>query len=118
MKTLLISNDPELKLIVEELEEKSRFSFEILDKPATPFEIISSVCLEKPDLLIVDDDSTIPNTLDVLKSIKKLCKNMAIVFFTSDDSVELGRQISPLGLVYYGIKPIIKKDFIDILDAI
>ena len=74
--------------------------------------------LKKPGLLILDDDSLEPNTVDVLRSIKKLCKNTSIVFFTSNDSVELGRQISPLGLLYYGIKPIVKKDFIDVLKAI
>lgn len=118
MKTLLISNDSELKLLVEGMEGNEKFSFQILENTANPIEIISTVCTEKPGLLILDDDSLEPNTVDVLRSIKKLCKNTAIVFFTSNDSVELGRQISPLGLLYYGIKPIVKKDFIDVLQAI
>lgn len=118
MKTLLISNDSELKLLVEGMEGNENFSFQILENTDNPIEIISTVCSEKPGLLILDDDSLEPNTVDVLKSIKKLCKNTSIVFFTSNDSVELGRQISPLGLLYYGIKPIVKKDFIDVLKAI
>lgn len=118
MKTLVLSNDSELKLLIEGLEQNDRFSFQILDNTGNPIEIISTVCSERPGLLIVDDDGLKPNTVDVLKSIKKLCKNTAIVFFTSNDSLELGRQVSPLGVLYYGIKPIVKKDFIDVLRAI
>ncbi|MBU1100481.1 MAG: response regulator [Bacteroidetes bacterium] len=118
MKSLLVSNDPNIKDMVLNTGLNDKFSFEILDEITNPIEIISSVCSEKPGLLIADDDYISPNSLDILRSIKKLCKNTSIIFITSNDSLELGRQISPLGIVYYGIKPFSKQDFHEILKAV
>lgn len=118
MKSLIVSNDPNIKDMILNAGLDEKFSFEILDEITNPIEIISTVCSDKPGLLIADDDYIAPNSLDILKSIKKLCKNTSIIFITSNDSLELGRQISPLGIVYYGIKPFSKQDFHEILKAV
>jgi len=44
-------------------------------------------------------------------------KNMKIIFLTSDNSIEKGREISPLGVLYYGIKPVSQRELLQVLDS-
>lgn len=83
-----------------------------------PLDVISDFCTIKPSLLIYDDDFSRPNTVQILHSIKKIDKNVSILFLTSDTSIELGREITPAGVHYYGIKPVEEKDFFDALNSI
>ena len=69
-------------------------------------------------MLIVDDDFLTPNTVQVLTSIRKLNNNMKIIFVTSDASIELGKKVSPLGVFFYGIKPIEESDFTELLESV
>lgn len=119
MKLIIISKDPEISSqLPSELSENDQLTIEIMNTSTNPVEIISSVCTEHPTVLLIDDDYLAPNSEDIIKSIKKLCKDVIIIFTTSDESLELGRKISPLGILYYGIKPIDNKDLIDVLNTI
>ena len=82
-----------------------------------PLEVISSVHSLSPALLIFDDDILKPNSAKILKSIKQFSKNVVIIFLTSDNSVDLGRNISPIGVYFYGIKPISKDEILNLIKS-
>ena len=83
-----------------------------------PLEVISSVHSISPSLLILDDDILKPNSAKILKSIKQISKNVRIIFLTSNDSLDLGREISPIGVYFYGIKPISKAEILTLIKSV
>ncbi len=106
MRTILISNDKELRKYLQE-EIVDLFSeIIIFDKVLDPLELLSEACKNKPSLLIIDDDLTKPNSLLFLKSVKKLYDDISIIFLTSNESIELGREVSQIGVIHYSVKPI------------
>ena len=84
----------------------------------SPLELVSSIITINPALLVIDDDLTKPDSIEILKSIKKINKDIATVFITSNSSVEFGRNVSPLGIQYYAIKPIEKNDLAESINSI
>ena len=82
----------------------------IYNESTEPLEVMSSVCSFHPAILIIDDDFVKPNAVQILKSIRKINPTMKFVFITSDTSIDLGRDISQLGIHYYGIKPLNDED--------
>ncbi len=116
MKLLLLTNDLEIKKIFEseDLSSNQLMFFE----NQNPLEILSFACNERPSLLILDDDFVTPNSAQIIKSIKNLCKNIAVIFITSDTGLDLGRQVSQLGIQYYTIKPISSDEIIDSVNSI
>lgn len=81
-------------------------------------DLMSTICSERPSLLIIDDDFVQPNTVHLLKSVRKVNKNLKILFVTSDTSIDLGREISQLGIYYYAYKPIDITEFVDSVSAL
>ena len=69
----------------------------VYDQSKYPLDIIEPVYKNNPLIIIVDDDYDYPGSFRLLKSIKHLRKNVAIIFMTSDISIELSREVSPLG---------------------
>ena len=101
-----MSSDKELvqMLLGEQLLPEKQLV--IFNESREPLEVMSSVCINHPAVLILDDDFVKPNSVQILKSIRKINQTMKLVFITSDTSIDLGRDISPLGIHYYGIKPL------------
>lgn len=89
-----------------------------LSEKSDPFVIISKTIDLNPSLVVIDDDFTSPNTVQILKSIKTINKNMAIIFVTSNNSLELGREVTPLGIQFYAIKPLSKAEIFDSIKSI
>jgi len=118
MRILVISNDSLLQSIVRKFELTSDTSLLIYDTNPNPLEVASNCFSNNPSVLIVDDDFLTPNTVQVLTSIRKLNNNMKIIFVTSDVSIELGKKVSPLGVFFYGIKPIEESDFTELLESV
>ena len=83
-----------------------------------PFVIISKTIDLNPSLIVIDDDFTSPNTVQILKSIKTINKSMAVIFVTSNNSLELGREVTPLGIQFYAIKPLSKTEIFDSIKSI
>ncbi len=71
-----------------------------------------------PSILIIDDDFLHPETVHVLKSIRKVNKSIRIIFVTSNASIDLGKEISPLGIYYYAIKPLDTNELLDSFQAV
>ena len=118
MQILAITQDKSLSQIFSEDSISSTAEFKIFDRTTDPLEVISMVHSISPNMLILDDDMLKPNSFRILKSIKQIRENEVIVFLTSDNGLDLGREISPLGVFYYGIKPITKEEISDLIKSV
>jgi len=118
MKTVIISNDKELINIIKNLKLIPENQLDIYSDNADALEIMSHVCTEHPNILIIDDDFTKPQSAQVLSAIRKVNNNVKIVFISSDSSVELGREISPVGILYHTVKPVDKDEISDLINSI
>lgn len=83
-----------------------------------PFVIISKTIDLNPALIVIDDDFTSPNTVQILKSIKTINEKIATIFVTSNSSLELGREVTPLGIQFYAIKPLSVTEIFDSIKSI
>jgi FixJ family two-component response regulator len=79
---------------------------------------MSTVCLEHPGILVIDDDFLNPSTGHIISSIKKILGDLAIIFVTSNPDIELGREVSQMGVYYYAVKPLEEDALIDSLKSI
>ena len=118
MEILLVSQDKHILNIPNEKIFEDLGNFKIYDKIKDPLEIISTVHTYSPAILVLDDDMIKPNSSRILRSIKQITQDKVVIFLTSDNSIELGREISPMGIYYYGIKPITKETILDIIKSV
>ena len=89
-----------------------------MDDSQDPLDVMSGICSHNPSLVIIDDDFLKPHSAHVLRSVRKINSKVKFIFVTSDESVELGREISPLGIHYYGHKPLEKRELHDSIQSI
>lgn len=118
MNIMLISNDTQLIDMARPLENESDINLEINNFNNDPLDIMASVCDRSPSIIIVDDDYLSPNSAHILKAIKNVKKNISIIFVTSDPGIELGRNVSQIGIEFYAFKPIFYSDLVRSLRSI
>lgn len=102
----MLSKDEKLISTMMSSLDPAENSFLLINDITDPLDIMSAVCSTAPSILIADDDYLKPNTARILQSIKKVNPNLTTVFFTSDSTIQLGREILPIGIHFYSIKPI------------
>lgn len=110
---MLAINDPELIGIIEGDKAPVKNCYILHNKTNNPLDLMSAVCTSNPAMLILDDDFFEPNSAHILKSIRKVNQDLAIIFITSNTSVQLGREISQLAIHYYAHKPLDKNELLD-----
>jgi two-component SAPR family response regulator len=118
MKTIIVSNDNELINIIKNLKIIPENQLGIYSNNPNSLELMSHVCTEHPNTLIIDDDFTKPESAHVLSAIRKVNNNVKIVFVSSDSSVELGREVSQVGILYHAVKPVDKEEFNELIHSI
>lgn len=118
MKILVISKDEELINILNENTHSQDKELQIYSICSNPLEVVSFIVTNMPSLIIMDDDFLSPDTTGILKSVKSMLKEVYVIFVTSDDSIELGREISQLGIHYYCIRPLNKSSLSDSVESI
>lgn len=118
MQIVAITTDKNLINILRKSVNTNECELKFYQQLFDPLDVMSFVCSTTPPVLFVDDDCLKPNTAHILKSIKKVNQKMKLVFFTSDSSLELGREISPLGVHFYGIKPVGEEILTNILNSL
>lgn len=118
MKTLIISNEfckKGSQMLSDTLQENEIY---FTNEFSSPLELVSEIISINPSVLVIDDDLTQPDSIEIIKSIKKINKDIATVFITSNSSVEFGRNVSPLGIQFYAIKPIEESDLAESINSI
>jgi response regulator of citrate/malate metabolism len=118
MRILLISDDNLLQSIVKSFGDNTGITPSVYNANPKPIKVLSSFLSLQPSVLIVDDDYLKPNSVEILESIRSVNKKTKIIFASSDPSLELGKEISQLGVYYYAIKPIDESEFKELLDSL
>ena len=118
MKILIISRDSSL---IEQIQKTDMFSSEnivVFNESNDPLDVMSFAIHNHPTLMIVDDDFLRPVSGRIISSIKNVLTKVSTIFITSDESYELGREISPLGIQYYAVKPVDINDMRDLISSL
>ena len=89
----------------------------VFNESNDPLDVMSFIIHNHPSLMIIDDDYLRPVSGRIISSIKNILPKVSTIFITSDESYELGREISPLGLQYYAIKPVDVNDLKDVVSS-
>ena len=118
MKILIITDDAILIEMRNSFNHVQADQIIIYNSDSNPLSVVAFVFDNNPSLLIVDDDYLKPNSAQIIETIRKMNKKLAIVFVTSDPGLELGKEISQLGILYYAIKPLIESELEDLLNSI
>ena len=118
MKILIISRDSNL---IEKIKGTEMFSSEnvvVFNESNDPLDVMSFAIHNHPSLMIVDDDFLRPISGRIISSIKNVLTKVSTIFVTSDESYELGREISPLGIQYYAVKPVDVNDMKELIASL
>ncbi|HLG26361.1 MAG TPA: response regulator [Paenisporosarcina sp.] len=118
MKVLIVSEDKLIMKMVGSFNHDSGIEFKIFNEKVDPLSLLSSMIEEHASSIVLDDDFLKPNTVQILKSIIKFHKNIPIVFITSDSSLELGKEVSQLGIHFYAIKPLSENEFNELINSL
>ena len=118
MKILVISQDKEFIKAFNNVEQSDDFTIHVYQKNISPLDIVTYAYSLNPMLLVLDDDLLNPNSATIIKSYKKMKPDNSVIFFTSSSSVDLGRDISQLGIQYYGIKPLTGNEIHELINSI
>jgi DNA-binding NarL/FixJ family response regulator len=118
MKILVISGDSHLIGQVLKTEIFSSENIVVYNESNDPLDVMSFAIHNHPTLMILDDDFLRPVSGRIISSIKNVLPKVSTIFVTSDESYELGREISPLGLQYYAIKPVDINDMKDLISSL
>jgi response regulator of citrate/malate metabolism len=118
MKILIISEDKLIKNMAGNFNFYSGIEFKFFIEKVDPLSLLSSIIEEHASSIVLDDDLLKPNTVQILKSMIKFHKNIPIVFITSDSSLELGKEVSQLGIHFYAIKPLAENEFNELINSL
>ncbi len=117
-KMLVISSDDEMVNSLNGFSKEVDCECVVYNNSNDPLDIVSEVMSKNPTILLLDDDFIAPNSVKVLESFKKLNPKLPIIFITSDLSIELGRTISNIGVIFYLIKPIDKENLKEFIKSV
>jgi len=118
MRIITISNDTKLIKLIDKPEVRGQNQLIVYNKTRDLLEVASFIHTNHPSILIVDDDFLKPDSAHLLKNVKKLNPDLAIIFITSDPGLELGTQVSQVGIFFYGLKPLSKNELEDSIRSI
>ncbi len=118
MKIVTISSDTSLIKLIDKPEVKAQNQLIIYNKGNDLLDVVSFIHTNHPSILIVDDDFLKPDTAHLLKNVKQLNPDLAVVFITSDPGIELGKQVSQVGIHFYGLKPLSENELEDSIRSI
>jgi len=118
MRILVLSDDPETIRHIDTDTFKENHDVLFYRDDKNPLQVMSFVCYNYPKALIADDDYLKPNSVEVLKAIKKVHPGLAVIFVSSQVSVDLGREISQLGIHYFAQKPLQEDELKDSLQTL
>jgi len=118
MKIQCITNERKLKDELQKFQSNTAQYVDFYSGTKNSLDILSFVVSDNASLVILDDDFTSPHSVHLLESIRKVKKEQKTIFLTSNDSLDLGKQISSLGVQFYAIKPISESELIDSVKSI
>ena len=118
MKIQAISQEKNLVDELMKFQTIGNETVELYSGVNNSLDILSFVISGNASLVILDDDFTSPHSVHLLESVRKVKKEQKVIFLTSDDGLNLGKDISSLGVQYYAIKPISGEELVDSVKSI
>jgi response regulator of citrate/malate metabolism len=118
MKIVTISKDQSIIELIDKPEVKEQNQLIVYNKSNDLLDVVSFIHTNHPTILIVDDDFLKPSSAHLLKNVKKLNPDLAIIFITSDTGIELGKEVSQVGIFFYGLKPLSENELEDSIRSI
>ena len=118
MKLTIATGDKKIIDIIQNISSIKHLSITMITTADDPLDLVSEIVVSKPKWLIFDDDLAAPHSTRVLKAVSSMTQNLSLIFLTSTASVELGREISQLGVDFYGIKPISEPELTQSINSI
>lgn len=117
-KILFISTDQELSNSLEKFAGELGCGYENFNSSNDPLDIISEVLTANTSLLVLDDDFLNPESAKILESVKKVKSKLPVLFFTSNTSIQLGREINGIGVKFYLIKPVVEENLREFIKSV
>ena len=113
-RLILISNDAQLQSLMLLAINESRIRVE---ETLSVQEVLE--WLEEPelDLVIFDADTPGLSVMEDLKSIRQAAVDAPVIVVTSDNSVEMGKQVMQERVFFYTVKPVNVWEMTAIVDA-
>ncbi len=118
MKIIYVSKDIQLYKELIRFQERLLLPLELFSGANEPLEIMSAVCTQSPALIVLDDDFVQPKSALLIKSLRKVNESLSIIFLTSNDSIQLGTEISTSAIQFYAIKPISGQELMQSINSI
>lgn len=118
MKIQAITQEKNLTDELMIFQDKESQSVDFYSGVNNSLDILSFIVSGNASLVILDDDFTSPHSVHLLESVRKVKNDQKIIFLTSDDGINLGKDISSLGVQYYAIKPITGKELTESVKSI
>ncbi len=118
MKIIYVSKDIQLYKELIRFQERLLLPLELFSGANEPLEIMSAVCTQNPALIVLDDDFVQPKSALLIKSLRKVNESLSIIFLTSNDSIQLGTEISTSAIQFYAIKPISGQELMQSINSI
>ncbi|MBL1214823.1 MAG: hypothetical protein HND52_15810 [Ignavibacteriae bacterium] len=106
MKIILISNDKDVIKTINNIDSIINEQLIIFNSASDSCEILSEIISNNPSLIIFDNDFIENETVKILKSLRKIDSRVSIILVTSELSIELGRDLSQIGIHFKALKPI------------
>jgi DNA-binding NtrC family response regulator len=113
-RLILISNDAQLQSLMLLAINESRIRVEETLSVQAVLEWLSKPEL---DLVIFDADTPGLSVMDDLKSIRQAAVDAPVIVVTSDNSVEMGKQVMQERVFFYTVKPVNVWEMTAIVDA-
>jgi len=107
MRVVTVTNDVTIFEEIRSLERDPFWIFDHYKGSNDSLEVFSFIQSKHTGLVILDEDFICEDSGRIIELLKKMNPDLKIIFLTSDSSLELGRAISPLGIHFYGIKPLL-----------
>jgi response regulator of citrate/malate metabolism len=108
MKIVLVSNDNDVINTLDKIDIVKNSQVLNISSPSDSCEILSEIVANNPSLIIFDNDFIENDTVKILKSLRKIDSKVSIILVTSELSIELGRELSQIGIHFKALKPISK----------
>jgi len=118
MKLMAVTSDQEVLSTLREENLPNSWNLSLVMGKVEPVDLLVKIHAFNPFAILIDDTLFAPKTNSLLQSIREIQKSIQIIFITENNSIELGREISQLGIHKYFIKPFLMEHLLESIQSL
>ncbi len=118
MKIMAVTSDQKVISTLSQENLPSNWNLSLEIEKVEPVDLLVKIHAFNPFAIIIDDTLFAPKTNSLLLSIREIQKSIQIIFITDNNSIELGREISQLGIHKYFIKPFLMEHLLESIKSL